>query len=195
MNSKITDFEEYKKKLVKSSKKTSIKPGCKVSNIREKMQISKTKIALGLGLVGMCTSIIVSPIVAKKIKQNNALNTSLDEYQEDIVVPNTTFFINHNEVINHTAGHNHKEKEILEQLKEKHENHLVTFYLFYQSIMKDEQCRNHYKQVWMQVYNNVNNTDYTSLEDFLEKNNFGTYDELREYVALELQAENIREGR
>ena len=196
-NNKIRDIEEYRKKVKKiaeKAKKESIKPGVKIPNTRRKKEVSKMQIAIGMGIAGICFSFL-TPVAAKEYEQNHVLSTALEAYQKDIIEPNTSFSIAHNNSGHYTPVHKHHETTILERLKEEYENPIIIFYLFYQKLMQDEQCRIHYKQVWMQVYNNVNNTDYTNLEDFLKKNNFNNYEELKEYVALELQQKEIRKGR
>ncbi len=187
--------ESVSKGILEASKKKSIKQNSKVANKRQKKEVPKAKIAVCASIISLCAAVLVTPSVAKKANEINTLNSALNEYQEEIVKPNTTSSIIEKKDGTYIPVHEHKMYTILQELKEQQENPIIRFYLFYQTLLHDPECKNNYMNAYMKAFNNINNTDYTDLDDFLHKNNFENIEELKEYVSLELQAENIRGGR
>lgn len=163
--------------ILEESLRDSVKPNVKVPNKRKKVNCSKKLIA-----VGACTLFIAAGIVTPKIIEISKINSinyeKVKDFNEEHVVPNTHY----NTVLdkeNHEMKvvHWHDYMDIFMNAKNSYEDPVVSFYLAYSSL--GDYCMNQ----GIDIYNRLYGTDYTDVNDFLQKNNFSSTIELKRYVA------------
>lgn len=162
---------------LKESLGNSVKPNIKVPNKRKKVNCSKKLIA-----AGACTLFIAAGITTPKIveisKINSMVNEKVMDFNEEYVVPSTHYNTVLDEVDNGIKViHWHDYMDIFMNAKNSHEDPVVSFYLAYSSL--GDYCMNQ----GIDIYNHLYGTDYTDVNDFLQKNNFSSTIDLKKYVA------------
>lgn len=168
-------------KIIQLCKEKSVKPKTKIKKKAKKKNLNVAEFILA---TGVSISVIATPVVAHAINTaypNQMIEEATENYKENIFNPNTEKFYNQEkEDIDHT----HDLIDIMVETKEEYENPIVGFYLVYNNL--DKYCKKYKLEDIFYNFNLVYKTDYTSLEDFLQKNNFKNSKEFEEYVGYEL---------
>lgn len=186
------------------SLKESVKPKakCKKKSRKEKEEEEKwnKSRARYKCLFAACTlsgALITAPAIATilnhlppkestEVDQDSSLTKlkkeALQEYKEDIFDPNTN-----------PTVHSHDIIEMMCETAKKYEDPIVGFYLAYQNL--DDWCKKYKIEDFMYKYNLVYQTNYLSVENFLETNQFQDMSELENYALGKLKEEELEEGR
>lgn len=168
-------------KIIQLCKEKSVKPKTKIKKKAKKKNLNVAEFIL---VTGVSIGAIATPVVAHAINTaypNQMIEEATENYKENIFNPNTEKFYNQEkEDIDHT----HDLIDIMVETKEEYENPIVGFYLVYNNL--DKYCKKYKLEDIFYNFNLVYKTDYTSLEDFLQKNNFKNSKEFEEYVGYEL---------
>jgi hypothetical protein len=164
-------------------KKNSIKPGVKVPNNRRKSLLNKKTLA-----IGACVLLVAGgsqvPKAVNVAKQNYMVNKEVSYFNEEYAAPNRTFKLVTDEETDESKYINYYTldgyKNIFLKAKYTIDDPIVAFYLAYDSM--GENALNQGVKIFDYYYG----TDYTSVEDFLVKNNFGDKKEWKLYVVEKL---------
>lgn len=181
---KIVSFEYVNKKSIQNS----VKPKTKIKKKAKKRHLNVAGFILASSLA---ISAIATPVIAHAINMaypNQMIEEATKNYRENIFNPNTEQHFNSEKM---DTDHYHDLINIMVETKEGCENPIVGFYLVYNNL--DKYCKKYKLEEIFYNFNLVYKTDYTSLEDFLQKNNFKNKKEFEEYVGYELSKLSIEE--
>lgn len=178
---------EYIKKMIEQSHDMSVKPGVKVANKRKKVELSKKALAVGACVIYIVGGVTMPHLMdmAKNVHTSFELNKvivkEINEFSEEVVVPNTTFDYARNDETNEKETiHWHDSADIVMNAKQQHEDPIVAFYIVYASL--DEYCRKNDIGSILDIYNRLYGTHYEGVDDFLIKNGFTSLKEWKAYV-------------
>lgn len=177
---KIVTNAMLDEKIIQLCKEKSVKPGAKIKKKSKKKYLN----VVGYIAAGLAIGAIATPVVAHAINTsypNQMIKEATQDYTENIYNPNTEKFYNQDK---NDVDHYHDLIDIMVETKEEYENPIVGFYLIYNNL--DKYCKNHKLEEILYNFNLMYKTDYTSIEDFLQKNNFKNMKEFKEYVGLQL---------
>lgn len=177
---KIVTNAMLDERIIELCKEKSVKPGAKVKKKAKKKYLN----VVGYIAAGVVIGIAATPVAAHAINTsypNQMIEEASQDYTENIFTPNTEKFYNQDKM---DTDHYHDLIDIMIETKEEYENPIVGFYLIYNNL--DKHCKNHKLEEILYNFNLVYQTDYTSIEDFLQKNNFKNMNEFKEYVGLQL---------
>lgn len=179
---------EIDKEVIEKCIQKSVKAGVQVKNKSKNKKLDSEKIKRNLlKFVGTCVVLTGIEIgvgtQADDIYANHLKSEALEEYVENVYEPNT-----HQDWIRND-GYNrlidvHDWKNILDKTHQIYENPVVGFYMIYTKL--DEECRKNNMNSIMAEFNLYYGTDYISIEDILNKNNFKDFGELSKYVSFEI---------
>ena len=182
----LTDAEvEYVVDVLEASLRSSVKPNVKVPNKRKKIEDNKLnkKKAFAIGaatlfISGIAVGSVVSPKIVEISKINNIVNEESRDFRSDVVVPNTGYNINNNK---HVYWYDYM--DIYMDAKNRYEDPILSFGFVYNTLGEQ------YTNDSINIYNHLYGTNFQNVSDFLTKHNFKNSDELREYMANIIRAE------
>lgn len=178
---KIVSNVMLNENIIQLCKAKSVKPKTKIKKKAKKKYLNVAGFILASGLV---IGAPATPIAAHAINMaypNQMIEEAKENYAETVMNPNTETFYNAEK---EDTDHYHDLINIMVETKTEYENPIVGFYLVYNNL--DKYCKNYKLEEIFYNFNLVYKTDYTSLEDFLQKNNFKNQKEFAEYVGYEL---------
>lgn len=193
---------KYQQKLKVFSMKKSIDKEPIAFNKKVKTLLKQdlaTRICVFMVIGGLVTTEIIS--LANGYKKGKERNDYLKEYKTEIFNENSNKWATKSReydekteesYVKLTINHSHNINNMLLETKENYNDPIIAFYLFYFSL--DEWCLNNKLTEYLNNFNKIYETDYTSLEDFLTKNNFKNLKDLKKYVSDVIESEKELNG-
>lgn len=174
--------------LAEKSIKSSVKGKNKIKYKIKKRKIDwdEVKLTAKVILIGSAigiTTLTTAALSVDTIKAAHFRNEAQEKYVDTILTPNTQ---NDLSFENEKAKpiHSHDWEKIIAEIHQEYENPIVGFYILYNNL--DEDCKNGYFNTIIREFNLQYGTNYINLEDFLTKNNFKDFKEMRKYVDFEI---------
>lgn len=176
--------------LLKRSIEKSVRPNVFVSDKRKKVKINFKKAAF----ITAATTILMTSVSAYTINHyypNQQYKENLKEYKEEIYMPNMTYVgVKENASAKKVPVHDHDWESMIQEIKEKYENPITAFYMFYYTL--DEYCQKNNLNLVLNEINLYYGTDYHSIEDIYASIGVDSFKGLKEYVKMDLS--RLKEG-
>lgn len=203
------DLEKYKKQVTEFAYHSSVFiQKVVVPNVRKQLKFMKKNFAtfavtmgiaggIGFSLGSGATSVVSS--VIENYQENDLLEETLENYRLNVFEKNRSEVrYQANEKGYMQPLYEYNMQAMVTTLHEKYDGDaFVTWYFYYKTFMcyGEENTLNHKMTQILRTYNAFYNCNYISMEDFLDKNGFQNENELKEYVALQVEAWKERKSR
>ena len=203
------DLEKYKMQVTEFAYHSSVFiQEVVVPNVRKQLKFMKKNFAtfavtmgiaggIGFSLGSGATSVVSS--VIENYKENDLLEETLENYRLNVFEKNRSDVrYQANEKGYMQPLYEYNMQAMVTTLHEKYDGDaFVTWYFYYKTFMRygEENTLNHKMTQILRTYNAFYNCNYISMEDFLDKNGFQNENELKEYVALQVEAWKERKSR